>query len=87
MTARGSTVGFAELFDLPVVMTLTMAANALGVCTATASRLIRSDAFPCTVLRVGRQYRIPTAEFLRAIGVHELPVYGGDDPQERGQLF
>lgn len=79
MNARsGPPVGFAEAFDLPLTVDLRTAARAIGVCPGTAYKLIRLGAFPCPVLRVGRRYRIATAELLRALGIEERPVYASD---------
>ncbi|WP_335980548.1 MULTISPECIES: DNA-binding protein [Streptomycetaceae] len=76
MSARsGPPLGFAEALDLPLSVDLRTAARALGICPATAYKLIRLDAFPCTVLRLGWRYRIPTAGLLRALGIEERPVY------------
>ncbi|GAA2111748.1 hypothetical protein GCM10009759_54020 [Kitasatospora saccharophila] len=71
-------MGFAEAFDLPLSIDLRTAARAVGVCPATAYRLVRRNAFPCPVLRVGRQYRIATADLLRSLGIEERPVYASD---------
>ncbi|MFJ3672739.1 helix-turn-helix domain-containing protein [Streptomyces sp. NPDC090106] len=76
MSARsGPPVGFAEAFDLPLVVDLRTAARAFGICPATAYKLIRLGAFPCPVMRVGGRYRIPTAYLLRTLGIEERPVY------------
>ncbi|MFJ3647737.1 helix-turn-helix domain-containing protein [Streptomyces murinus] len=79
MSARsGPPLSFAEAFDLPLSVDLRTAARALGVCPKTAYKLIRFGTFPCTVLRVGRRYRIPTACLLRSLGIEERPVYAVD---------
>ncbi|MFJ3816304.1 helix-turn-helix domain-containing protein [Streptomyces sp. NPDC090056] len=79
MSARsGPPMGFAEAFDLPLCVGLRTAARALGISLGTAYRLIRLDTFPCTVLRVGRCYRIPTACLLGCLGIEERPVYAAD---------
>ncbi|WP_405003694.1 helix-turn-helix domain-containing protein [Kitasatospora purpeofusca] len=75
-TDRG--LSFAEAFDLPLSVDLRTAARAFGICPGTAYRLIANDAFPCRVLRVGRQFRVPTAAMLRALGIEERPVYAVD---------
>lgn len=75
-TAR--TLTFAEAFDLPLSVDLRTAARAFAVCPATAYRLIHLGRFPCTVVRLGHQYRIPTASLMRALGVENLPVYAAD---------
>ncbi|WUS98177.1 helix-turn-helix domain-containing protein [Streptomyces sp. NBC_00708] len=69
---------FAEAFNLPLSVDLRTAAQAFAVCPATAYRLIHLDDFPCRVLRLGHQYRIPTASLMRALGVENLPVYAAD---------
>ncbi|MER5771056.1 helix-turn-helix domain-containing protein [Streptomyces sp. NPDC001985] len=66
------------MFELPVCVDLRTAARAFGVCSTTAYRLIHRGDFPCLVLRVGRGYRIPTHELMRALGIHERPVYSVD---------
>ncbi|CAL2068898.1 helix-turn-helix domain-containing protein [Streptomyces sp. TR1341] len=79
MSARsGPPLSFAEAFDLPLSVDLRTAARAFGVCPGTAYKLIRFGTFPCTVLRVGRRYRIPTACLLRSLGIEERPVYAVD---------
>ncbi|MFC4328859.1 helix-turn-helix domain-containing protein [Streptomyces andamanensis] len=79
MNARsGSPLTFAEAFDLPLSVDLRTAARALAICRGTAYKLIRLGAFPCPVLRVGGQYRIPTAFLLRSLGIEERPVYAVD---------
>ncbi|WP_431979794.1 DNA-binding protein [Streptomyces qinglanensis] len=71
-------LGFTELFDLPVAVNVRTAARALCICPATAYQLIRQDAFPCPVLRIGHQYRVPTTELMRVLGIAERPVYTVD---------
>lgn len=79
MTPRSRTwLSFAEAFDLPLVVDLRTAAQALGLCPATAYKLIHQGGFPCRFLRLGWQYRIPTADLLRALGIEERPVYPAD---------
>ncbi|MFE3018923.1 helix-turn-helix domain-containing protein [Streptomyces sp. NPDC059256] len=71
-------LSFTEMFALPVAVDLRTAARALGICSTTAYRLIRKGEFPCSVLRVGRGYRIPTSELLRALGIEDRPLYSVD---------
>ncbi|TQF07017.1 helix-turn-helix domain-containing protein [Kitasatospora acidiphila] len=79
MTPRSGTwLSFGEAFDLPLAVDLRTAARALGLCPATAYKLIHQGGFPCLVLRLGWQYRIPTASLLRALGIEERPVYPAD---------
>lgn len=69
---------FAEVFGLPLAVDLRTAARALGICTATAYRLIRVGSFPCPVIRVGNHYRIPTTFLLNTLGIDQVPVYVED---------
>ncbi|RPK56827.1 hypothetical protein EES43_23685 [Streptomyces sp. ADI96-02] len=78
----GNRLGFTEMFDLPVAIDLRTAARALGICTETAYRLNRRGAFPCPVLRVGGMYRVSTSELMRALGIHEHPLYAVDPELE-----
>ncbi len=66
---------FGELYELPVILDLRTAARAFGVARATAYRHVRLGIFPCEVLRVGHQYRVPTTAVMRALGISEGPVY------------
>ncbi|MFD7546292.1 helix-turn-helix domain-containing protein [Streptomyces sp. NPDC059578] len=91
MTPRpGTWLSFGEAFDLPLVVDLRTAAQALGLCRATAYKLVHQGRFPCRVLRLGWQYRIPTTDLLRALGIEERPVYpadlraGADFAEQRG---
>ncbi|MFB7058335.1 helix-turn-helix domain-containing protein [Streptomyces vinaceus] len=69
---------FAEAFGLPLSVDLRTAARAFGMCMGTAYRLVHVDGFPCTVVRVGRKYRVPTADLMRSLGIEEMPVYASD---------
>ncbi|GGS15281.1 hypothetical protein GCM10010252_63270 [Streptomyces aureoverticillatus] len=71
-------LSFTEMFELPVAVDLRTAARALGIGSTTAYRLIREDEFPCSVLRVGGRYRIPTKELMRALGIEDRPLYSMD---------
>jgi hypothetical protein len=72
------TMTFPELFRLPATIDLTTAAKAFGIHVNTAYRLARQDTFPCPVLRVGWQYRVPTKALLRALRIDEIPVMRND---------
>lgn len=65
---------FPELFRLPATVDLTTAAKALGIHVNTAYKLLRRDAFPCPVLRLGWRYRVPTRALLLALRIEEIPV-------------
>lgn len=50
------------------------AAQVLGVSHGLAYDLIGRKEFPCRVLRLGRRYRVPTAELRRAVGLVDEPA-------------
>lgn len=76
--AAAGTMTFPELFRLPATIDLTTAAKALGIHVNTAYKLARRDAFPCPVLRLGWQYRVPTKALLFALHIDEIPVRSDD---------
>lgn len=59
----------AEVAALPAVVDLMTAAQALRIGRTTAYALARDGEFPCPVLRVGVEYRVPTAGLLRVLGL------------------
>ncbi|MBO0884625.1 MAG: helix-turn-helix domain-containing protein, partial [Mycobacterium sp.] len=65
---------FPELFQLPATVDLTTAAKALGIHVNTAYKLVRRDKFPCTVLRPGWRYRVPTRALMLALHIDEIPL-------------
>jgi len=67
-------VTFPELFQLPATIDLATAASAIGICVNTAYKLIQRDKFPCTVLRPGWRYRVPTMALMKALGIDCMPV-------------
>ena len=54
-----------------ITYTVAEAADLLRIKEAFAYRLIRDGSFPCVVIRVGRNYRIPKAPFDRMLGLSE----------------
>lgn len=69
------------LADLPPVLDLATAARLLGIGRTTAYQLVRADAWPTRVLRLGRQIRIPTAQLLELVGSD--PAVRGHGTRER----
>lgn len=59
----------ADVEALPAVVDLMTAAQALRIGRTTAYALARDGEFPCPVLRVGGEYRVPTAGLLRVLGL------------------
>lgn len=66
--ARARGMDRPALEDLPPVLDLPTAAALLGIGRTTAYQLVRADAWPTRVLRLGRQIRIPTAQLLELVG-------------------
>ncbi|WP_370944790.1 helix-turn-helix domain-containing protein [Amycolatopsis sp. cg5] len=66
------------MFKLPATVDLATAAKALGIHVNTAYKLVKRDAFPCQVIRVGHQHRVPTRALLRALNIEEIPVQFDD---------
>ncbi|MFF4179754.1 DNA-binding protein [Streptomyces sp. NPDC001750] len=60
----------ADLLKLPPTVDVATAGRAMGICRDTAYMLVRSDAFPCKVIKAGaRRYRVVTADLLRVLQV------------------
>lgn len=76
---------FPELFNLPVVVDLATAARAFGISIGTAYKVVRLGLFPCTALRLGHQYRVPTSGLMRSLEIDQAPVYAAD--VEQGAAF
>lgn len=62
-----------QVMALPAVVDLRTACRALHIGRSVGYELARSGEFPCPVLRVGRQYRVPTAGLRQALGI-EAPT-------------
>ena len=67
---------FGDVADLPVVVDLLTAARVLGIGRTTAYALARAGDFPCSILKVGGGYRVPTIGLLRLLGVEVLARLG-----------
>lgn len=70
----------AEIRSLPATIDLVTAARVFGVGRTKAYQLARDGRFPCRVFRVGRSYRVPTADLLTVLGVTEA-----DGPTSSGE--
>ncbi|WP_219933674.1 helix-turn-helix domain-containing protein [Streptomyces sp. NWU339] len=57
----------ADLFALPPTTDVETAARALGIGRTLAYQLVRTDKFPCEVIRTGRSYRVVTADLRRVL--------------------
>ncbi len=47
----------------------------------TAYKLVKRGSFPCTVLRPGYRYRVPTMSLMNALEIKQIPVYLDDADQ------
>jgi excisionase family DNA binding protein len=74
-TADMATV--AELHRLPAMIDVETAASILGIGRTLAYQLAKSNEFPCRVIRLGRLYRVSTADLIRLVGASaEHPTSG-----------
>ena len=58
-----------EAGGLPAVLDVPSAGRLLGIGRTVAYRLAAAGEFPCRVLRVGRQWKVPTADLLAVLGL------------------
>jgi excisionase family DNA binding protein len=59
----------AELLELPTMVGLSTAARALRIGRSTAFELVRRGEFPVPVHRIGKSWRVSTAQLLGFLGV------------------
>lgn len=59
----------AEVLDLPPSVDLDTACRVFQISPATGYRLIKSNDFPCPVVRLGRMIRVPKTGLLRVLGL------------------
>jgi hypothetical protein len=64
-----------ELLALPPVLDVPTAGRVLGVGRSLAYELVRTGAWPTTVLRIGKLIKIPKAPLMRLLG--DTPPAGG----------
>ncbi|GAA3733237.1 helix-turn-helix domain-containing protein [Salinactinospora qingdaonensis] len=70
-----------DLYALPAAVDLQTAARALNMGRTLAYELAKSGDFPCTVIRYGDAYRVPTADILRLLNI-PLPTEKPSEPVE-----
>ncbi|WP_236743317.1 MULTISPECIES: helix-turn-helix transcriptional regulator [Nocardiopsis] len=70
---RETPVMLAEVASLPVVLGPVQAGRMLGLGRTTVYRLLREEAFPVPVRRVGKAWVVPTAGVLSYLGL-EIPT-------------
>lgn len=62
-------MGRAELLRLPAAIDLDSANRAIGLGRSKGYELARLGEYPCRVLRLGKKYRVITADLLRLLGI------------------
>ena len=72
-----ASVSLDEVGSLPVVLDPIVAGRMLGLGRTTTYRLLREEAFPVPVQRVGRSWRIPTSGVLAHLGLQTTSTSGG----------
>jgi predicted DNA-binding transcriptional regulator AlpA len=78
------TMTATEVRRLPAVVDVVTAAEVLGIGRTVAYELIRTDAFPTPVLRVGHQIKIPTAYLIELLGLSTEPGTAFPQPPSAG---
>ncbi|WP_194920163.1 helix-turn-helix domain-containing protein [Catenulispora rubra] len=68
----------SEVGDLPVVLDVEEAGALLGIGRTNAYRMVRRGQFPTRVIRIGGQWRVPTADLLHLLGL--APPTPAPDP-------
>jgi predicted DNA-binding transcriptional regulator AlpA len=76
----GADPGLNGLRALPPTVDVETAAEILGIGRTLAYQLAKTNQFPCRLLRLGRRYRVPTAELIRLL---DSPP---DPPATAGEL-
>ncbi|MEU6234174.1 hypothetical protein [Kitasatospora sp. NPDC047058] len=64
-------MGRAELLALPVAIDLDTANRAIGLGRSKGYELASLGDYPCRVLRLGKKYRVITADLLRLLGIED----------------
>lgn len=65
-----------DLLALPAAVDLLTAARALGIGRTKAQELARTGAWPTPLLKLGSQYRVPTAHLLLLLGLSRTTNHG-----------
>jgi hypothetical protein len=60
----------ADVLALPATVPLSVGNRALGIGRTTGYTLARQGRYPCKVIRVGKTYRVATADLRRVLGLH-----------------
>ncbi|GAA4782084.1 hypothetical protein GCM10023329_34760 [Streptomyces sanyensis] len=69
MTERATGMTREELLALPVAVDLDTGNRALGLGRSKGYELAKRGEYPCKVLRLGKAYRVVTADLLSLLGL------------------
>lgn len=69
MTERATGMTREELLALPVAVDLDTGNRALGLGRSKGYELAKRGEYPCKVLRLGKAYRVVTADLLNLLGL------------------
>lgn len=58
---------------MPATLTVEQASKILGVSKSSAYASVRSNSFPCPVIKIGGRYVVPIQPLLDLLGINELP--------------
>lgn len=58
-----------DVLALPAVVDIVTAGKAFGLSKNLSYELARAGTFPCRVYRLGVQWRVPSADLRRALGI------------------
>ncbi|MFC9973886.1 DNA-binding protein [Spirillospora sp. NPDC127200] len=75
----------ADIRRLPAMVDLVTAGHALGIGRTKSYQLARTGQFPCRVLRMGRNYRVLTADLLAFLGLTDQSTHACLDQPKLGQ--
>lgn len=69
-----------ELLTLPAVVDVPTAGRTLGFARIHSYEMARAGAFPVPVLKIGRNYRVPTAPLLAYLGIDPATAHHEHTP-------
>lgn len=62
-----------EVLALPVLVSVTVAATALGISRQSVYAQVRDDSFPIEALRFGKMVRFRRSDILELVGLEDTP--------------
>ncbi|MGD9530024.1 DNA-binding protein [Pseudonocardia sp.] len=80
MTRRTGAMTRAQLLALPASIDLVTAGMAIGIGRSKAHEMARAGTWPTRLLRLGKAYRVPTADVLTLLGIEPDESHSGGSP-------